>query len=367
MKILFICKRIYTSKDLLCEKYGRLYELPKGLNASGYDLTCVCANYYKTNNTYLNDDSVYWNNFDFNRRKITGAIKYYIFLNEIVKREKPDLIIGLSDILHVLITLVLSRKYQLPYIVDLYDNFESFGLAMIPGLKSFFQYAIKNANGVSVVSPELKNYVLEKNKPNGRIVVIENAVDAKAFYPMDKASMRKKFKLPEKGVFIGTAGALSKTRGISLLFEAYLELLNNHDDVFLVLAGPVDKKSTLPKSSNILYLGELPYSEIPAFLNTLDIGVILNKDDAFGKYCFPQKYYEMLSCKLPVVASRVGVMSRVLSETPEILFDPADSKSLVTAIETQLNNQLNMNAEVFTWDNQSKKLASMVNDVMSTL
>ncbi len=276
------------------------------------------------------------------------------------------MIIGLSDILHTLIASVLSRKYKLPYIVDLYDNFESFGLAMIPGLKRLFQYAIKDADGISVVSPELKNYVIEKYKPNSRITVIENAVDAKAFYPMDKVSMRKIFKLPEKGIFIGMAGALSETRGISILFKAYLELLNNYDDIFLVLAGPINKKSKLPKCSNILYLGVLPYSEIPAFLNTLDIGVILNKDDAFGKYCFPQKYYEMLSCKLPIVASRVGVMSRVLSETPEILFDPADSKSLVAAIETQLDNKFNINAEVFTWDNQSKKFASMVNDVIST-
>ncbi len=364
MKILFICKRNYTSKDLLCEKYGRLYEFSKAFHESGHVVTCVCANYYGINNSYLNDGVVYWHNYDFNHSIITGPIGYYNFLKKAVEREEPDVIIGLSDIFHVLLSLLLSKKYKLPFIIDLYDNFESFGIARIPGVKILFHYAMNEADGISVVSPELKNHLMEKHKLSAMIEVVENAVDIKAFHPINKVSMRKKLNLPENGIYIGVAGALSEKRGISNLFTAYMELLDKYENLYLVMAGPMDKSLKLPSCPNIRYFGELAYDEIPSFLNTFDVGVILNLDDAFGKFCFPQKFYEMMSCRIPVVASRVGVMSRMLSETPEVLFDPDDPESLKRALELQLTEKLIIETEVLQWDRQANKLINLINKVM---
>ena len=364
MKILFITKRNYTSKDVLSDKYGRLYELPKNIHAHGHDVICVCANYYQPNHNYESNEVGLWKNFDFNGSFITSSFKYYLYLRAIIDSEKPDLIIGLSDIFHVVLSGLLSFQYKIPYVIDLYDNYESFGMARLPGFKKLFHHAVKNANGISVVSPELEERITNKHKPNGKITVIENAVNTQNFYSMDKKNARNRFNLPEQAILVGIAGSISEDRGIDILFPAFLNLLNKYNNLCLVLAGPLDKKLIIPSNPNIQYLGELSYSEIPLFLNALNIGIIFNKDDEFGKYCFPQKYYEMVSCELALVAANVGAMSRILADAPELLFQPGDCVSLSNAIEKQINEPVQVKDKVPVWRDQGNKLLSLIDNVM---
>ena len=116
----------------------------------------------------------------------------------------------------------------------------------------------------------------------------------------------------------------------------------------------------LNSGKNIYYLGELSYSDIPSFLNALNVGIILNKEDAFGMYCFPQKFYEMVSCEVPIAVSRVGVMSRMLSKTPQILFQPDDIESLSNVLEKQINEPVLVKNKVLEWAGQGKILASLI-------
>ena len=45
MKILFLSKRAYTSKDLLAERYGRVYEFSRHLAAQGHEVYGVALDY----------------------------------------------------------------------------------------------------------------------------------------------------------------------------------------------------------------------------------------------------------------------------------------------------------------------------------
>ena len=81
-------------------------------------------------------------------------------------------------------------------------------------------------------------------------------------------------------------------------------------------------------------LGTLPLDIVPALLNALDLAVICNRDSAFGRHCFPQKAYEIIACRVPLVAAAVGSMNELLTEYPNCLYEPESANGLAQAHRT---------------------------------
>lgn len=163
--------------------------------------------------------------------------------------------------------------------------------------------------------------------------------------------------------YIGTAGDLNRKKGVDLLINAFMEIAEGNSKLNLVLAGPKEKRLNIPAKENIRYLGQLDHEKVPLLFSALDAGVICVKDDNFGRYCFPQKYYEMVACDLPLVASNVGEMSRLLAETTSLLFKPDNLKDMERAIEYQLQHKLTLSVEVPTWEKQAIKFDRIIKEV----
>jgi glycosyltransferase involved in cell wall biosynthesis len=173
---------------------------------------------------------------------------------------------------------------------------------------------------------------------------------------MPKIDSRKKLSLPEGAILIGTAGALSESRDIGLLYHAYKLLQKNGSDIHLVLAGRRSIKVPIPDYGNIHYLGELAQSDVAYFYNALDLAIVPLTDSAFGRYCFPQKVCEILACKIPLVSSSVGVMKDLLKDYPECLFDDGNVEMLVEKILGQLNRAVVPDVLVPDWADQARKI-----------
>jgi glycosyltransferase involved in cell wall biosynthesis len=93
----------------------------------------------------------------------------------------------------------------------------------------------------------------------------------------------------------------------------------------------------IPQLPGIIDLGILPLDQVPILLNALDVAVICNRDNDFGRYCFPQKAREIMACQVPVVAARVGSMEELFCDHPSWLYDPDSAGSLAEALESRLN------------------------------
>lgn len=366
MKILFLTKRIYTNKDLLVDRYGRLYGLSAELAHLGHQVTGFCFSYYRDVLKPVQKDHVVdWHSFIVDRTVITSLVKYLAAIQEYIKCHKPDIIIGASDSLHVILAAWLGKRYKLPYLVDLYDNYESFMLTRIPLIKQGLRRSVKNADAVSVVSCELAEYVQQTCVPAGKIAVVENAIPAGKFFVMDKDNSRNQLGLPRNGVLIGTAGALDSSRGTDTLYQSFLSLAKENNNIHLVLAGRTDKKLPILKHERVHYLGELDYDRVPILFNSLDIGIICLKAHAQYSYGFPQKFYEMLACKTPVIAANVGVMKRLFQKYPDNLYAEDDVASLARAITLQMTKPVVPDLPIPTWAEQGKKLDALMNQIVN--
>lgn len=339
MNIVFVCKRYYTGKDVIRHRFGRLYEFPTQLARLGHAITVVCLD-------YRNDDP----HEEFIEQFGSGSVRWIIvsmrriFCFEIggiyrtIKAAQPAVIVGSSDIPSLWLARRLSRLLGTAYVVDLYDNYESFGQARIPLFRRLLRACIRDAGAVIVVSSVLQSKVINDYAPRGDVVVMINGIARSSFFPGDRETARLALGLPLNAKLIGTAGNLSRMKGLDTVYSAWTGLEGLVEDLYLVLAGRVEPAFPVPSGARVLYLGELLEVQVSQLFRALDVGIISAHDSDFGRYCFPQKLFEMVACGLPVVAAKVGAISQALRASPEALFVPGDDKGLIAAVMLQLEN-----------------------------
>ena len=340
MRVAFLCKRRYMGKDVIDDRYARLYEIPRQLARSGHEVHAFCLAYARDSaeGNWVHDaapGSLRWYSRTRSRFWVGTVASYPLQLLYRLRALNPDVIVAASDIPHVAWGAWLAHMLSRPLVVDLYDNFESFGQARLPLAKSMLRRATAKADLVLATSQPLADMVRETYRPRGQVVALPSTVDVRHFKRGDKRSARHALGLPEDALLIGTAGGLTVEKGIDTLYAAWERIRALRPDIHLVLAGPHDSDFPPPQDASCHYLGRLGHAQVPTLFQALDVGAICIKDSLFGRYCFPQKAYEMIACGLPVVAARVGAMTDLLSEQPDTLYTPSDPDDLACKLIKQ--------------------------------
>jgi teichuronic acid biosynthesis glycosyltransferase TuaC len=347
------------NKDLIDDRFGRFREIPLALGRKGHEVHGLCLSYADKNKKWLEDGPVCWESINATSTKFPGLIQFIIKAQKYA--QQSDIIWACSDSIYGIIGLMLSKMCRIPLVFDLYDNFEFFLLARLPGIKQLYRYTVKKCAGVTCVSQPLAGLVASygRKKPT---LVLENAIREDLFMPMNRKECRHFFNLPQNSQLIGTAGDLAASRGIRVLFEAFNILQNNCKDLHLVLAGPRSVK--IPDSPRIHYLGVLPLDKVPLMLNALDVAVVCNNDNNFGRYCFPQKTREIMACDRPLIAANIGSLKKLLEDDhPDWLYAPGDSGSLAKVIKKRLRDPSTDYRRPPTWP----EIADRLEDVMLEL
>jgi teichuronic acid biosynthesis glycosyltransferase TuaC len=357
MRVLFLTKQQYMGKDLLRDRFGRFYEFPRVLAREGHQVRGVCLKYWDdgvdaaAQPQYLDD--VDWHSFKLGWNWPAAFFRHYQRLKEIASHFAPEIIVGVSDAVHVILSASLSARIEVPLVIDLYDDFETYWATKLPGMRAGLKAAVLGASAISTVSDNLAKKVKYQYHATGIVRTISNAVCPEIFHPTDKRLARRKLRLPDSGLLVGTAGSLTANRGLKTLFQAFNKLSRAKDNIYLVLAGRTDSSLPIPPNDKIRYLGELPHADVGDFFNALDVGIVCNRRDQFAEYGFPQKYFEMIACRLPVVAARVGVMRNLLLGYENCLYEPDHAGSLADAIDKQINKPLVMNIPVPRWEDRA--------------
>jgi teichuronic acid biosynthesis glycosyltransferase TuaC len=362
MRILVLAKRQYTGKDLLDDRFGRLRELPLELSKLGHDVIGLCWSYRRRKDGIFPDDDpdsgacVRWHSRNLGKSVFPGLIKHFRYAGALTRELRPDLIWACSDSFHAILGARLGQSTHTRCVVDLYDNFESFGASRIPGVLQLLKKALRSADGVTCVSEPLAKHIFQNYRRSGPTLVLENGVRPDLFHTRERTACRKQLGLPEGAKIIGTAGAISRSRGIDALFGAFAMLAGDHPDLHLVIAGPRDRRTRIPTGLRVHDLGVLPFENVSTLLNALDVAAVCNRDSTFGRYNFPQKAYEIIGCGVPLVAAAAGAMKDLLVKYPNCLFKPDDPASCAEAIRFQLKNPSKIDLVVPTWSGLAKQL-----------
>ncbi len=335
MRVLVLCKRQYTHQDLLDHRYGRLFELPAALAARGHEVQAAVSSYRPRGAQTCRLGGVLWESLD----AWPQPWACYRQAQTIAARFRPEIIWASADVLQLAAGARLARQLGRPLVLDLYDDYEAFGLTRLPGLRRVLRRACAQADALSVVSHSLVGTLRQRGEIPGRLAVIGNGVApafAHAAMTSTQPAARLALGLPLAVPLVGSAGALDATRGIQDLLEAYYLLAPSVPGLRLVVAGPRSSAVQRALPGNVVDLGILPYERMPLLLRSLDVGVICNRDSPFGRACFPQKLGEMVACGLPLVAAAVGEVAALLAAQPACLYPPGDPHQLAERLAGQL-------------------------------
>jgi glycosyltransferase involved in cell wall biosynthesis len=364
LRVLALSKRQYMGHDLLDERYGRFRELPLGLARQGAQVRGLCVSYRRRPEVEVVDAdggaSVAWRSFA-PRRVLPGG-GYWREVDRLRESFRPHVVWAGSDIPQLVLGRRVARRLGAAFVCDLYDNFESYPQARMPGMVSALRRAVASADAVACISEPLARRVRDEYGFRGSLAVIENAVPAGQFHARPRDACRAQFGLPAQAKLVGTAGAISRTRGVEVLFEAFQRMHQAHPDLHLVLAGVLDPSLELPRHERVHYLGLLPPTRVPELLGALDVSVVCNRDSEFGRYCVPQKLYESLACGIPTVAADLGAAHALLARWPGLLFRVGDADALKSAIEAQLAAPVVPQLPIPTWGDLSVRLHQLLDE-----
>lgn len=354
MRIAFLCKRRYMGKDVILDRYARLYEIPFQLARLGHVVGGFCASYQRHQDGVWAHDAepgqLTWDSRSLGRWVLPALATWPHHLLQQLRTFAPDVVIGASDIPHVVLGSWLAERLGVPHAVDLYDNFEGFGQARIPGMVPLLRRAVRHAALVTTTSEPLKQLVVDTYHAQGIVMAMPSTVDKTVFHRLERAACRRALGLPDNARLVGTAGGLHRDKGVDALYAAWPIIAAQAPTAHLVLAGPTDSRFPPPSGDRVHYLGQLPHARTAELFSALDVGVIYLRDTTFGRYCFPQKAFEMLACELPIAAARVGVMPQLLASAPTGLYRADDAADLARAVMAQLDHPELASVRIDDWE-----------------
>jgi glycosyltransferase involved in cell wall biosynthesis len=154
------------------------------------------------------------------------------------------------------------------------------------------------------VSNEMEHYAKFDLGIN-RAYVLPNGSDYQVFHPE-----KRDVNLYNSHYFniIWTGSVEYPWQGINIvkiLADKFLKIDNNIR--FIVTSSGVS-------SNNIVYVGRIPYTEIPRYIASADVGLCIYEDiNFYDKFYFsPLKLYDYMSCSLPVIGSNVGQIKYII-------------------------------------------------------
>ncbi len=359
MKILVLTSRYTALRDIIDEDFGRQTRLFSALKKLGHDIHLLCADYKKFENKKLKLHGMRVSSVPF---KVFFPFPFLMTVNNTIKKEKPQLIIGSGDPLWGVVGYYFSRKFGIRFLYDLHDNYEVYqSYRMIPFFKYVDRYVMKRADIVTTVSQTLKNKIKSIRK---NASVIPNGFEPAVFKPMNKEQCRKKLGLPKSAKIIAYAGRIGgkfeKNQSIIVLIKAFEIVRNKFPDVCLAVMGRGAYKDIDCKHRNLIFLGSGDQKKVAMLINAADVAVVPNPDNDFTRYCFPYKIVEYMACKTRVVATDVGDVKLLLEKYKWSLckFSPDD---MADKIVRNLNKgNADYKIEGYSWKNIAKRLDNII-------
>jgi glycosyltransferase involved in cell wall biosynthesis len=163
-------------------------------------------------------------------------------------------------------------------------------------------------------------------------------------------------------------GGLVAGRGVELLLDAFESMQNNRCALVFMGYGELEeriKQSTI-RCKNIHLKSAVPPASVLDYTASADFGISIIEDSCLSyRYCLPNKLFEYIMARVPVVVSDLPEMRRVVDDfSIGVVLRDWSVESFVRALRDleemnsiELSRSLNRAAEYFSWENQEIILA----------
>lgn len=271
-------------------------------------------------------------------------------IEEVVEKERPDLLHAHSPALNGIAALRAARRVQLPVVYECRAFWEDaavdHGTSREWGLRyrltrALESYVFRKANAVTTICEGLRAEITGRGIPARKITVIPNAVDTESFSTggTPSQSLQEHLGLSGKTV-LGFIGSFYAYEGIPLLVEAMPELLASHPELRLLLVGGGPQEeyirqqvSKLSLEDMVIMPGRVAHNLVQDYYNLVDILVYPRLSMRLTELVTPLKPLEAMAQGRILVASDVGGHKELIRDGETgVLFKAGQQEALVGAI-----------------------------------
>lgn len=207
-----------------------------------------------------------------------------------------------------------------------------------PLLKWFRKFEVKKACGVVVVTPGLKDEIIDWNN---NIAIIPNGADTQLFH----SNRKNEFKISDSP-YVVFVGVLAKWQGIEKILKS-VDSKSWPSLVKLIVVGDGVDRQVVEEYSNhnekIIYLGKKPYRDVGVIIsNSIASLVLVSSNSARGKIgASPLKLFEGMASGVPIIATDIDYMGDLVNDTKCGLVLPTnyDENQLAEAVNYLFENQ----------------------------
>lgn len=238
------------------------------------------------------------------------------------------------------------------------------------------RYVLPRVKHVFVVSEESRDRALARGASPRATTIVGNTPESSAELrsPQDPPSVIQD--LLGRPLVLFT-GILISDRGMIQAVQAIDMVRDRIPDVALVIVGDGAELPAIRAEISRLGLGDhvriagwQDHSQLPAFYQHADVGILPFLDGGQIRYTLANKLFDYMGARLPVIASDVPPMRRVLHETGAGLLSAAgDPRSLADALveffsltreeRAQLGERGHVAvAELYNWNHDAQRLVA---------
>jgi PEP-CTERM/exosortase A-associated glycosyltransferase len=271
-------------------------------------------------------------------------------IGEVIENENPDILHAHSPALNGLAALRAGEKYGLPVVYECRAFWEDaavdHGTSAEGGVRYRLTRALetrvfRKADAVTTICEGLRQDIVQRGVPEGKVTVIPNAVDIEAFN-MDVSpdeSLRQKLGLQGKTV-LGFIGSFYAYEGLPLLLEALPAVRAKMPDVVLLLVGGGldeerirEQMHSLGLDNAVVFTGRVPHGEVHDYYGLVDVFVYPRLPMRLTELVTPLKPLEAMAQGKLVVASDVGGHRELIADRETgYLFKAGDAYSLTATV-----------------------------------
>lgn len=210
---------------------------------------------------------------------------------------------------------------------------------------------------ILAISDALADDYLRSGFSESQVYKLMSCVDTSVFFPIsvpqDKNLIRYELGLPSNAKILLFVGSLIERKGVDVLLQAFARVATSNSNLYLLIVGPRNKSENptidLGYVKKIyITINDMGLHDRVFFLGKIDDRVKLSQiyrdSDAF---VFPSKneglpnvILEAMACGLPVIASQLPVLEKVITHKENGYFVPiGDVGGLIKGINALCDNQ----------------------------